>query len=66
MPALRRCIDCRITSTLPGYQQWFRHTWLREGNTPLRVMRQAGAHRPTMSLSWFLPSGHARIIKGRP
>lgn len=27
--------DCdRITSTLPGYQKWFRFTYLREGNTP--------------------------------
>lgn len=24
----------RITSTLPGYQKWFRYTFLREGNTP--------------------------------
>lgn len=28
-------LDCdRITSTLPGYQKWFRFTFLREGNTP--------------------------------
>jgi peptidoglycan/xylan/chitin deacetylase (PgdA/CDA1 family) len=27
--------DCdRITATLPGYQKWFRFTFLREGNTP--------------------------------
>jgi peptidoglycan/xylan/chitin deacetylase (PgdA/CDA1 family) len=27
--------DCdSITSTLPGYQKWFRFTFLREGNTP--------------------------------
>ncbi len=28
-------LDCdRIVSTLPGYQKWFRFTYLREGNTP--------------------------------
>ena len=28
-------LDCdRIISTLPGYQKWFRFTFLREGNTP--------------------------------
>lgn len=28
-------LDCdRIISTLPGYQKWFRYTYLREGNTP--------------------------------
>ncbi|MEW6761273.1 MAG: polysaccharide deacetylase family protein [Pseudomonadota bacterium] len=27
--------DCdRIVSALPGYQKWFRYTYLREGNTP--------------------------------
>lgn len=27
--------DCdAITRTLPGYQKWFRYTYLREGNTP--------------------------------
>jgi peptidoglycan/xylan/chitin deacetylase (PgdA/CDA1 family) len=28
-------LDCdKIISTLPGYQKWFRYTYLREGNTP--------------------------------
>ncbi len=28
-------LDCdRIIATLPGYQRWFRFTFLREGNTP--------------------------------
>jgi len=28
-------LDCdRIVATLPGYQKWFRFTFLREGNTP--------------------------------
>jgi len=28
-------LDCdRIIATLPGYQKWFRFTYLREGNTP--------------------------------
>jgi peptidoglycan-N-acetylglucosamine deacetylase len=28
-------LDCdKVISTLPGYQKWFRFTYLREGNTP--------------------------------
>lgn len=28
-------LDCdQIISTLPGYQKWYRYTYLREGNTP--------------------------------
>ena len=28
-------LDCdKIIKTLPGYQKWFRYTYLREGNTP--------------------------------
>ncbi len=28
-------LDCdKVISTLPGYQKWFRYTYLREGNTP--------------------------------
>ncbi|ATQ79185.1 polysaccharide deacetylase [Massilia violaceinigra] len=28
-------MDCdKIIATLPGYQKWFRYTYLREGNTP--------------------------------
>ncbi|MFZ6767311.1 polysaccharide deacetylase family protein [Undibacterium sp. Di26W] len=28
-------LDCdKIISTLPGYQKWYRYTYLREGNTP--------------------------------
>jgi len=31
----QQILDCdKITSTLPGYQKWFRFTYLREGNTP--------------------------------
>ncbi|UGQ47477.1 polysaccharide deacetylase family protein [Massilia endophytica] len=31
----RQILDCdRIISPLPGYQRWFRFTFLREGNTP--------------------------------
>lgn len=28
-------LDCdRVTAALPGYQKWYRFTYLREGNTP--------------------------------
>jgi peptidoglycan/xylan/chitin deacetylase (PgdA/CDA1 family) len=31
----QQLLDCdKVTSTLPGYQKWFRFTFLREGNTP--------------------------------
>jgi peptidoglycan/xylan/chitin deacetylase (PgdA/CDA1 family) len=31
----QQILDCdKIISTLPGYQKWFRYTYLREGNTP--------------------------------
>lgn len=31
----REVMDCdKIIATLPGYQKWFRYTYLREGNTP--------------------------------
>ncbi|PWF46685.1 polysaccharide deacetylase family protein [Massilia glaciei] len=30
-------LDCdKIIGTLPGYQKWYRYTFLREGNTPAR------------------------------
>lgn len=44
-------LDCdRIIKALPGYQKWFRYTYLREGNTPekrdgMRSFLQAQGYR---------------------
>ena len=53
----REITDCdRITATLPGYQKWFRFTFLREGNTPEKrdgmraFLKQAGYRNAYVSL----------------
>ncbi|MFC0135794.1 polysaccharide deacetylase [Massilia eurypsychrophila] len=50
-------LDCdAIVRTLPGYQKWFRYTYLREGNTPEKrdgmraFLRQQGYRNAYVSL----------------
>ena len=68
--------DCdRITSTLPGYQKWFRFTYLREGNTPEKrdgmraFLKQSGYRNGYVSLDtsdWRLDEKLNEVLRADP
>lgn len=68
--------DCdRITSTLPGYQKWFRYTYLREGNTPEKrdgmraFLKQSGYRNGYVSLDtsdWRLDEKLTEVLRADP
>jgi len=65
--------DCdRITSTLPGYQKWFRFTFLREGKTPEKLdgmrafLTQTGYRNAYVSLDtsdWRLDEKLSEVLR---
>lgn len=69
-------LDCdRIIKVLPGYQKWFRYTYLREGNTPekrdgMRSFLQAqGYHNAYVSLDtsdWRLDEKLTEVLAKNP
>jgi peptidoglycan/xylan/chitin deacetylase (PgdA/CDA1 family) len=68
--------DCgKITATLPGYQKWFRFTFLREGNTPEKrdgmraYLKQTGYRNGYVSLDtsdWRLAQKLVEVLKADP
>ncbi|MRX11718.1 polysaccharide deacetylase family protein [Pseudoduganella sp. FT25W] len=68
--------DCdKITSTLPGYQKWFRFTFLREGNTPEKrdgmraFLKQTGYRNAYVSLDtsdWRLDEKLVQVLEKNP
>ena len=69
-------LDCdRIIAPLPGYQPWFRYTYLREGNTPEKrdgmrsFLKQHGYRNGYVSLDtsdWRLDDKLNEILKANP
>lgn len=69
-------LDCdRITSTLPGYQKWFRFTYLREGDTPEKrdgmraFLKQHGYRNGYVSLDtsdWRLDEKLNEVLRANP
>jgi peptidoglycan/xylan/chitin deacetylase (PgdA/CDA1 family) len=69
-------LDCdRITSTLPGYQKWFRFTYLREGNTPEKrdgmrsFLKERGYRNGYVSLDtsdWRLDEKLTQVLRADP
>ena len=69
-------LDCdRITSTLPGYQKWFRFTYLREGNTPEKrdgmrsFLKERGYRNGYVSLDtsdWRLDEKLTQVLRANP
>lgn len=68
--------DCdKITSTLPGYQKWFRYTFLREGNTPEKrdgmraFLKQTGYRNGYVSLDtsdWRMEGKLKEVLAADP
>lgn len=68
--------DCdRITATLPGYQKWFRFTFLREGKTPEKLqgmrtfLQQTGYRNGYVSLDtsdWRLDEKLNEVLRANP
>jgi peptidoglycan/xylan/chitin deacetylase (PgdA/CDA1 family) len=68
--------DCdKITSTLPGYQKWFRYTFLREGNTPEKrdgmraFLKRTGYRNGYVSLDtsdWRMEEKLKAVLKANP
>eukprot|EP01034_Spumella_vulgaris_P037573 gene37573-46348_t len=61
-----------VISTLPGYQKWFRYTFLREGNTPEKrdgmraFLKQHGYRNAYVSLDtsdWRLNDELVRVLR---
>ena len=69
-------LDCdAIVRTLPGYQKWFRYTFLREGNTPEKrdgmraFLRQQGYRNAYVSLDtsdWRFDDKLREVLKKNP
>jgi peptidoglycan/xylan/chitin deacetylase (PgdA/CDA1 family) len=69
-------LDCdRIINTLPGYQKWFRYTFLREGNTPEKrdgvraFLKQQGYRNAYVSLDtsdWRFDQKLNEVLKQNP
>ncbi|QRO02126.1 polysaccharide deacetylase family protein [Archangium violaceum] len=72
----RQILDCdRIISGLPGYQKWFRFTFLREGNTPEKrdgmrgFLAQQGYRNAYVSLDtsdWRLNDKLVEVLQKNP
>jgi len=68
--------DCdQIIRTLPGYQKWFRYTYLREGNTPEKrdgmrsYLKQLGYRNAYVSLDtsdWRFDEKLQQVLKANP
>lgn len=68
--------DCdRIVAPLPGYQKWFRYTYLREGNTPEKrdgmkaFLREHGYRNAYVTLDtsdWRLNDKLAEVLAKNP
>ncbi|RZA32614.1 MAG: polysaccharide deacetylase [Lysobacteraceae bacterium] len=69
-------LDCdRVIAALPGYQKWFRFTYLREGNTPEKrngmrsFLRQQGYRNGYVTLDtsdWRLNDKLAEVLSKDP
>lgn len=69
-------LDCdRIIAPLPGYQKWFRYTYLREGNTPEKrdgmraFLKQHGYRNGDVSLDtsdWRLDEKLNEVLEANP
>jgi len=69
-------LDCdQIISTLPGYQKWYRYTYLREGNTPEKrdgmrnFLKQQNYRNAYVSLDtsdWRLNEKLIGVLKNNP
>jgi peptidoglycan/xylan/chitin deacetylase (PgdA/CDA1 family) len=69
-------LDCdAIVRTLPGYQKWFRYTFLREGNTPEKrdgmraFLQQQGYRNAYVSLDtsdWRFDDKLREVLKKNP
>ncbi|MDB5935145.1 MAG: polysaccharide deacetylase [Massilia sp.] len=69
-------LDCdAIVRTLPGYQKWFRYTFLREGNTPEKrdgmraFLKQQGYRNAYVSLDtsdWHFDDKLHEVLKKNP
>ena len=69
-------LDCdQIISTLPGYQKWYRYTYLREGNTPEKrdgmrnFLKQQNYRNAYVSLDtsdWRLNEKLIEVLKKNP
>ncbi|MFZ6656749.1 polysaccharide deacetylase family protein [Undibacterium sp. TJN19] len=69
-------LDCdQIIRTLPGYQKWYRYTYLREGNTPEKrdgvreFLKQQGYRNAYVSLDtsdWRLNEKLLEVLKKNP
>ncbi|CAN7150181.1 polysaccharide deacetylase family protein [Massilia sp. LjRoot122] len=69
-------LDCdRIVSALPGYQKWFRFTYLREGNTPEKsegmraFLREQGYRNAYVTLDtsdWRLNDKLVEVLEKNP
>ena len=72
----RELLDCdRIIATLPGYEKWFRFTFLREGNTPEKrdgmraFLKEQGYRNAYVSLDtsdWRLDEKLRQILSANP
>ncbi|MES2758845.1 MAG: polysaccharide deacetylase family protein [Pseudomonadota bacterium] len=72
----QQILDCdAIVRTLPGYQKWFRYTFLREGNTPEKrdgmraFLQQLGYRNAYVSLDtsdWRFDDKLREILKKDP
>ncbi|HEY5800515.1 MAG TPA: polysaccharide deacetylase family protein [Burkholderiaceae bacterium] len=69
-------LDCdRIVAPLPGYQKWFRFTFLREGKTPekrdgmrsfLQQQDYRNAHVTIDTSDWRFDQRLVQVLKARP
>jgi peptidoglycan/xylan/chitin deacetylase (PgdA/CDA1 family) len=72
----QQVLDCdAIVRTLPGYQKWFRYTFLREGNTPEKrdgmraFLKQQGYRNAYVSLDtsdWRFDDRVRAVLKKNP
>ena len=72
----KEVLDCdKIIGTLPGYQKWFRYTYLHEGNTPEKrdgirtFLKEAGYRNAYVSLDtsdWRLDEKLVQVLTDNP
>lgn len=69
-------LDCdRVIAAMPGYQKWFRYTYLREGNTPEKrdgmraFLKEQGYRNAYVSLDtsdWRLDDKLVEVLRKKP
>lgn len=72
----KEILDCdKIIANLPGYQKWFRYTYLREGNTPEKrdgmraFLKETGYRNAYVSLDtsdWRLDEKLVQVLTDNP